>query len=97
LHRDPGLLARTWRRPVHSGRVASPQAPTPDRESLQATIAQSSWDRILAGWMAIFIRPTRLLRSAIVLVIASIKTFSIFAATSIRFSIAGPLTEMRTK
>src|ERR1700730_18291100 len=27
----------------------------------------SSWDRILAGWMAIFIRPTRLLRSAIVL------------------------------
>ena len=27
----------------------------------------SSWDRILAGWMALLIRPTRLLRSAIVL------------------------------
>jgi putative transposase len=27
----------------------------------------SAWDRILAGWMAILIRPTRLLRSAIVL------------------------------
>jgi putative transposase len=27
----------------------------------------SAWDRILAGWMALFIRPTRLLRSAIVL------------------------------
>ena len=27
----------------------------------------SSWDRILAGWMALVIRPTRLVRSAIVL------------------------------
>jgi putative transposase len=27
----------------------------------------SSWDRILAGWMALLIRPTRLFRSAIVL------------------------------
>jgi hypothetical protein len=27
----------------------------------------SSWDRILAGWMALLVRPTRLLRSAIVL------------------------------
>jgi hypothetical protein len=41
LHRYPGPLARTWRSPVHSCRVASPQAPTPDRESLPATIAQS--------------------------------------------------------
>jgi hypothetical protein len=27
----------------------------------------SSWDRILADWMALLVRPTRLLRSAIVL------------------------------
>ena len=27
----------------------------------------SSWDRILAGWMALLIRPTRLLRAAVVL------------------------------
>ena len=27
----------------------------------------SAWDRILAGWMAILVQPTRLLRSAIVL------------------------------
>jgi putative transposase len=27
----------------------------------------SSWDRMLAGWMAILVRPTRLLRAAIVL------------------------------
>ena len=27
----------------------------------------SAWDRIFAGWMALLLRPTRLLRSAIVL------------------------------
>ena len=27
----------------------------------------SAWDRVLAGWMALLVRPTRLLRSAIVL------------------------------
>src|SRR3984893_19256139 len=27
----------------------------------------SAWDRILVGWMALFVRPTRLFRSAIVL------------------------------
>jgi putative transposase len=27
----------------------------------------SAWDRIFAGWMALLVRPTRLLRSAIVL------------------------------
>src|ERR1700730_6829456 len=27
----------------------------------------SAWDRILGGWMALLVRPTRLLRSAIVL------------------------------
>jgi transposase InsO family protein len=41
LHRDPGPLARTWRRPLHRCRVASPQAPTPDPESLPAPIAES--------------------------------------------------------
>lgn len=41
FHRYPGPLARTWRRPFHSCGVASPQAPTPDRESLPATIAES--------------------------------------------------------
>ena len=39
LHLYPGPLARTGRRPFRSCRVASPQAPTPDRESLPATIA----------------------------------------------------------
>ena len=41
LHRYPGPLARTWRRPFPSCGVASPQTPTPDRQSLPATIAQS--------------------------------------------------------
>ena len=41
LHCYPGPLARTWRRPFHSCGVASPQAPTPDRESPQAPIAES--------------------------------------------------------
>src|SRR6516165_1249286 len=41
LHRYPGPLARTWRRPFHTCGVASPQAPTPDRESPQAPIAES--------------------------------------------------------
>jgi putative transposase len=35
--------------------------------SRQRSPTLSSWDRILAGWMALLIRPTRLLRSAIVL------------------------------
>jgi hypothetical protein len=38
----PGPPARTWRRPFPSCGVTSPQAPTPDRESLPATIAQSA-------------------------------------------------------
>jgi len=41
LHRYPGPLARTWWRPFHSCGVAPPQAPTPDRESPQAPIAES--------------------------------------------------------
>jgi hypothetical protein len=41
LPRYPGPLARTWRRPLHSCGVASPQAPTPDRESPHAPIAES--------------------------------------------------------
>ena len=41
LHRYPGPLTRSWRRPFHSCGVASPQAPTPDRESLQTPIAES--------------------------------------------------------
>ncbi len=42
LHCYPGPLARSWRRPFPSCGVASPQAPTPDRESLPATIAEST-------------------------------------------------------
>src|SRR6267143_313855 len=42
FHRHPGPIARTWRRPFPSCGVASPQAPTLDRESLPATIAQSA-------------------------------------------------------
>src|SRR4029077_18965237 len=44
LHRDLGPLARTWRRPLHRCGVASPQAPTPDPESLSAPIAESIHD-----------------------------------------------------
>ena len=40
-HRYHGPLARTWWRPFHSCGVAPPQAPTPDRESPQAPIAES--------------------------------------------------------
>jgi hypothetical protein len=68
LHRYPGLLARTRRRPFPNCGVAPPQAPTPDRESLPATIAQSTpvgpHPRRLDDAR---VRPTRLLRSAIVL------------------------------
>jgi hypothetical protein len=42
LHRYLGPLTRTWRCPFHSCGVTSPQAPTPDRESLPATRAQST-------------------------------------------------------
>jgi putative transposase len=35
--------------------------------SRQRSPTLSSWDRILAGWMALLVRPTRILRSAIVL------------------------------
>ena len=42
LHRYPGPLARTRRRPFPNCGVATPQAPTPDRESLPETIAQST-------------------------------------------------------
>src|ERR1700746_3057924 len=44
LHRDLGPLTRTWRRPLHRCGVASPQAPTPDPESLPAPIAESIRD-----------------------------------------------------
>ena len=42
LHRHLGPVARTWRCPFHSYScgVASAQAPTPDCESLPATIAE---------------------------------------------------------
>ena len=36
----------------------------------------SSWDRILAGWMALLVRPTRLLRSAIVLKPSTLLAFT---------------------
>ena len=39
--------------------------------SRQRSPTLSSWDRILAGWMALLVRPTRLLRSAIVVKPAS--------------------------
>jgi hypothetical protein len=68
LHRRPGPPARAWRRTFPSCGVNSLQAPTLDRESLPATIPQSIVvGRILAGWMALVVRPTRLPRSAIVL------------------------------
>jgi hypothetical protein len=37
----PGSVARSWRGPFRSRGVASPQTPTPDRESLPATSAES--------------------------------------------------------
>jgi hypothetical protein len=41
LVRHLGPAAWTWRRPFPSRGVASPEAPTPDRESLPASIAES--------------------------------------------------------
>src|ERR1700730_3783538 len=41
FHRHPDPVARTWRRLFPSYGVASPQAPTPDCESLPATISES--------------------------------------------------------
>src|SRR5271169_499548 len=41
FNRRPGSVARSWRRPFRSRGIASPQTPTPDRESLPATIAES--------------------------------------------------------
>jgi hypothetical protein len=68
FHCRPGSLARSGRRPFRSRGVDSPQAPTPDHESLPATIAES----ILVGphpcrLDVALVRPTRLLRSAIAL------------------------------
>jgi hypothetical protein len=40
FHCYPGPLARSWRRPFHSCGVPYPQAPTLDRGSLAATIAE---------------------------------------------------------
>src|SRR5271167_2362282 len=41
LDRHRGSVARPWRRPFRSRGIASPQTPTPDRESLPATSAES--------------------------------------------------------
>jgi hypothetical protein len=40
FHCYPGPLARSWRRPFPSCGVPYPQAPTVDRESIPATIAE---------------------------------------------------------
>jgi len=67
-NRRPDPVVPTWRRPFPRCRVPSAQTPAPDRESLpQRSPNLSSWDRILVGWMALLVRPARLLRSAIVL------------------------------
>jgi hypothetical protein len=68
FHRHLGPVARTWRRPFPSCGVASPQH--------QLLIVNRFWqrssnlpslDRILADLLALLVRPTRLLRSAVVL------------------------------
>ena len=62
----PWPVARTWRRPFPGCGVPSAQAPTPDCESLPATIAQSALVRPHpSGLLALLVHPTRLLRSAI--------------------------------
>jgi putative transposase len=67
LNRRPDPVVPAWRRPFPRCRVPSAQTPAPDRKSLPATIAQSILvGPLLAGWMALLIRPTRLLRAAIV-------------------------------
>ena len=67
FHRYPGSLART-RCPFHGCRVASAQASTLIlNRSRQRAPNLSASDRILAGCLALWLRPTRLLRSAIVL------------------------------
>src|SRR6059058_4403689 len=68
FHRRPGSVARSWRGPFPRCGVASAQAPDPDLESLPETI--SEFTRVGPGprWLdGALVRPTRLLRSAIVL------------------------------
>jgi putative transposase len=67
FHRRPGSVARSWRGPFPHCGVASPQAPDPDLESLSQTISQSTPVGPDPGLLAFLVRPTRLLRSAIVL------------------------------
>src|SRR5260370_5118955 len=68
LDRRGRPVARTGWRPFRGRGVASPETPAPDGDSLAATVAQSGrGDRRLAGLLALLVRPTRLLRSAIAL------------------------------
>src|SRR6266850_3983414 len=56
------------RRPFGGGRIRTRQAPTADPQSIPKTVPQSpSSDRVVAGLCALFMRPGRLIRSAIVL------------------------------
>ena len=63
FHPDP--VAPTWRRPFPRCRVLllKHQLLIVNR-TRQRSPMLSSWDRILAGWMRLMVRPTRLLRSA---------------------------------
>ena len=58
---------RSRRRPFGGGRIRARQAPAVDPQSVMKTVAESpSADRVVAGLCAVFMRPSRLIRSAIV-------------------------------
>jgi hypothetical protein len=68
LHRHPGPVAGTWRRPFPSceSLLLKHQALIVNR-CRQRSPNLSARDRVLARWMALLVRPTRLPRFAIVL------------------------------
>ena len=61
-------LGEVWKTKNLQEALRNIQTPAPDRESLPTTITESKRsDRLLAGLLALLVRPTRLLRSAIAL------------------------------
>ena len=65
---DSRPARRSRRRPFGGGRIRAYQAPTPDLQSFSETVTDlRTSDRVVAGLCAFFMRPGRLIRSAIVI------------------------------
>src|SRR5262252_1675233 len=58
---------RSRRPPLRSSRVRAPQTSTPNPQSLAPARSPSPPFGLVAGWCALLMRPSRLIRSAIVL------------------------------